>query len=50
LSVERELHWSPALTLTDAMRLTWQWHAAWRDGQDMHRFTLEQIHDFGARE
>jgi CDP-glucose 4,6-dehydratase len=40
---ERELGWSPALGLEQALELFVEWQAARRAGEDMRRVTLGQI-------
>lgn len=37
------LGWSPRWTLREALERTLDWHLAWQSGQDMYRFTREQI-------
>ena len=37
------LNWLPKLDLADSIRLTMQWYAAWRKGDDMATFTRSQI-------
>ena len=43
------LGWSPCWDLNAALDRTVSWHRAWRDGSDMHTFTLGQIAEY-ARE
>lgn len=42
------LNWSPKLNLNDSVRLTAEWYAAWRKGQDMAAFTSAQIAAYTA--
>ncbi len=37
------LNWSPRWGLAEALKQTWMWHDAWRAGENMHRFSLEQV-------
>jgi CDP-glucose 4,6-dehydratase len=37
------LKWRPALPLRDALKLTADWYKAWRHGEDMRKFTQQQI-------
>jgi CDP-glucose 4,6-dehydratase len=37
------LGWEPALSLTDGLRATVEWHVRHRDGEDMRQVTLDQI-------
>jgi CDP-glucose 4,6-dehydratase len=39
----QELGWSDKWNLRKALEATCDWHEAWRNGADMHRFTLDQI-------
>lgn len=42
------LHWRPRWTLEDALRVTLNWHNAWRSGADMYEVSLEQINIYEA--
>ena len=42
------LHWQPRWKLEDALRMTLNWHNAWRSGADMYEFSLEQINIYEA--
>lgn len=37
------LGWKPRWNLATALDKTWEWHQAWRDGQDMQAVTLAQL-------
>ena len=37
------------LNSAEAIRLTADWYAAWTNGADMTRFTLEQLHAYQER-
>jgi len=39
----RRLNWSPRWGLAEALKHTCAWHDAWRAGEDMRRFSIEQI-------
>lgn len=41
-----ELSWSPRWSVTQALEQTVGWHEAWRNGADMHAFTMAQIVDY----
>lgn len=45
---EALLNWSPKLDLNDSIRLTAEWYAAWRKGEDMAAFTSAQIAAYSA--
>lgn len=45
---KKELRWTPRWSLEDALERTVEWHRAWRDGADMHAFSLAQIRDYEA--
>ena len=38
-----ELHWHPRLRLETTLHWLVDWYKAWQSGEDMHRFTLNQI-------
>lgn len=40
------LHWSPTLSLPEALRFTVDWYQHWGAGEDIHQFTLQQIGQF----
>jgi CDP-glucose 4,6-dehydratase len=40
------LDWRPRWQLSTALAKTLEWHAAWRDGKDMHAVTLAQIGEY----
>ena len=40
------LGWQPRWTLHEALEQTLDWHLAWQGGQDMYRFTREQIANY----
>jgi CDP-glucose 4,6-dehydratase len=40
------LGWQPRWNLASSLGKIMEWHLAWRSGEDMHKFTLEQIHAF----
>jgi CDP-glucose 4,6-dehydratase len=44
----RRLGWQPRLKFNDAVRLTADWYAAWKQGQEMSAFTRSQIATFEA--
>ena len=46
----KELGWQGRLTLSEALRLTWQWHQAHRAGQDLQALTLQQIDSYSQSE
>lgn len=41
-----QLDWHPRWHLEEALSAIIDWHCAYRDGKDMHRFTLEQIKQY----
>jgi CDP-glucose 4,6-dehydratase len=41
-----ELAWHPRLQLDTALQWLVAWYKAWQSGDDMHRFTLQQIADY----
>ncbi len=43
------LQWQPRWHLADALDKTIEWHSAWKNGEDMHRFSLSQIHQYCTR-
>ncbi len=45
---ERQLGWTSRWTMEKALDMTGQWHSAWRNGDDMHRVTLDQIKTYSA--
>lgn len=45
---KRQLGWTPRWTMEKALDMTGQWHRAWRNGDDMHRVTLDQIETYSA--
>ena len=45
---KRQLGWTPRWTMEKALDMTGQWHSAWRNGDDMHRVTLDQIKTYSA--
>jgi CDP-glucose 4,6-dehydratase len=45
---KQQLRWTPRWSLHDALERTVAWHRAWRDGSDMHAFSLSQIRDYEA--
>lgn len=42
------LGWKPRLDFVESVTFTAAWYAAWRAGQDMERFSCEQIRKFSA--
>ncbi len=42
------LDWTPVWHLEEGLRRTVQWFQAFRDGEDIREFSLQQIEDFGA--
>lgn len=42
----QQLGWRGRLSLSEALRLTWQWHRAARAGQDLQALTLQQIDSY----
>ena len=44
----RELGWRPRWGLETALTQTARWHQAWRRGEDMAAFSLDQIRAFEA--
>ena len=40
------LGWKPAMSTELAIQKTAQWYKAWMDGEDMHRYTIEQIDSY----
>ena len=40
------LGWQGRLALSEALRLTWQWHRAQRRDQDLQALTLQQIDSY----
>jgi CDP-glucose 4,6-dehydratase len=41
-----QLGWQPRWTLTDALRHTLEWHAAWKNGKDLQSMSVQQICDY----
>ena len=44
-----DLGWRPTMPLKDAVAFTAQWYRAWRAGQDMRAFTLDQLDAFESK-
>ena len=42
----RKLSWQPRWSLDNALNGIVDWHAAWRNGDDMQLFSLTQINDY----
>ena len=40
------LGWRPVLPIEIALRWLVEWYVAWRQGEDMHAFTLHQIAEY----
>jgi CDP-glucose 4,6-dehydratase len=40
------LNWHPALTIHEALEITYKWYDAWSNNQDMLALTIQQIDDF----
>jgi CDP-glucose 4,6-dehydratase len=46
---ERALGWRPAMTRIESVAWTADWYGAFAAGEDMQKFTREQVAQFGAR-
>jgi CDP-glucose 4,6-dehydratase len=44
-----DLGWTPQLRLQQALELLVAWYRAWRTGEDMHAYTLNQIEQYLSR-
>lgn len=44
----KHLGWQGRLSLDEALHLTWQWHRAYRSGQDLQALTLQQIDSYSS--
>ncbi len=42
------LNWRPRWPLSTALSRTYAWHRAWKDGLEMHAYSIEQIADYEA--
>lgn len=43
-----QLGWRPRWNLQTALGMTLAWHRAWRQGEDMAAFSVQQIHEYAA--
>lgn len=41
-----DLGWNPKWTLSQALRATVDWHLAWKNGENMHKKSMEQLKEY----
>ena len=46
--VRRTFRWEPRYTVKEAVKETVDWYKAWSKGEDMRKYSMEQIRHFFA--